>query len=532
MRSAVAGHDHSVSPAVRHKGEYLIGVDIGTSSVKAIAVRADGRLLAHSWVEIEMHRPRPGWAENVAEDWYEGCVLAIRRLLESGISADRSRGIAFVSQRDPMVLLDDNMHPLTPAISWTDRRTEGIAHELVERFGLAWLMQHTGVIPIAGLTLPIIVWTQRNLPDVWARTRHLLFAKDYVLYRLTGRVETDFTMPSRTIMNDLAADDWSAEICGGCDIPLEILPPILNRPWDCFDEFPEAAAELTGLPAGMPIAVGGGDDQSAALGSGAIDDDDLSAGTGTSSDWRCVKSTAMPDSAGHADVARHVVDGKWVLAVTIESTGSSLRWFRDAFPDPDVRQRGYLALMEQAESVPPGAEGLLFMPFVDGARRAPRYIDGATGSFHGIISGHTRAHFVRAILEGIAFQYPRTLELIAPSRPRTQPIAMVDAETRGEVWNQIKADVTGVPITTPAIYESAALGAVALAGQAGRVFSDARDAVEQLVHPARVYEPDTGRHALYAEIRERWEQIYGAVSSTYSTEAVPQRPPTATSTEV
>jgi xylulokinase len=502
----------------QHDEEYLIGVDIGTSSVKAIAVTSDGRLLAHSWVEHPMHRPRPGWAENDADDWFDGSVNAIRQLLEGGLRPDGARGIGFVSQRDPMVLLGDDLRPLTPAISWTDRRTEREAHELVQRFGQPWLMQHTGVIPIAGLTLPIVLWTRRHLPDVWARTRRLLFAKDYVLLRLTGRAETDVTMPSRSILNELATDDWSPVVCDACGIDRAMLPPIVNRPWERFDELSAAAAELTGLPAGLPIAAGGGDDQSAALGAGAIEDHDLCAGTGTSSDWRCVQPACVPDTEGHADVARHVVQDKWILAVTIESTGSSLRWFRDAFPDPDVGLRGYQALMEQAQDVPAGADGLLFLPFVDGARRAPRYVDGATGSFHGIVSGHTRAHFVRAILEGIAFQYPRTLALIAPSRPRTQPIAMVDAETRGAVWNQIKADVTGVPITTPQIFESAALGAVALAGQAAGVFADARQAVDGLVHPRRVYEPDPDRHALYDELRERWELIYTAVSSTYSTE--------------
>jgi xylulokinase len=505
--------------------DYLIGVDIGTSSVKAIAVSHAGRLLAHSGVEHAMHRPRPGWAENNADDWFDGCVAAISRLLQGGISPARARGLAFVSQRDPMVLLGDDMRPLTPAISWTDRRTEPEARALRERFGLQWLMQRTGVIPIAGLTLPVLLWTQRHLPGVWARTRRLLFAKDYVLYRLTGRAETDLTMPSRTIMNDVTTDDWSPEICSACGVDVSLLPSVVNRPWDCFDELSPAAAQLTGLPPGVPIAVGGGDDQSAALGAGAVSDDDLCAGTGTSSDWRCVQSVCVPDTEGHADVARHVVADKWVLAVTIESTGSSLRWFRDAFPDPDVTQRGYLALMDQAESVPDGADGLLFLPFGDGARRAPRYVDGATGSFHGIVSGHTRAHFVRAILEGIAFQYPRTLELIAPHRPRTQPIAMVDAETRGGVWNQIKADVTGVPISTPQIFESAALGAAILAGQAAGTFADAREGVSRLVHPARVYEPDSERHARYAELRERWETIYDAVRPTYSTQsAAPRRP--------
>lgn len=515
-----------------HNDEYIIGVDIGTSSVKAIAVTPDGRLLANSWVEHVMHRPRPGWAENDAEDWFDGSVEAIRRLLRAGIAPGGARGIAFVSQRDPMVLLGSDLRPLTPAISWTDRRTEPEAHELLDRFGREWLMERTGVIPIAGLTLPILVWTQRHLPDVWRQTRRLLFAKDYVLYRLTGRAETDPTMPSRTMMNDLATDDWSPEICEACGIDADLLPPVINRPWERFDELSPSAAELTGLPAGLPIAVGGGDDQSAALGAGAIEDQDLAAGTGTSSDWRCVQSVCVPDTEGHADVARHVVADKWVVAVTIESTGASLRWFRDAFPDPDVGQRGYLALMEQAEGIAQGAEGLLFMPFVDGARRAPRYIDGATGSFHGIVSGHTRAHFVRAILEGIAFQYPRTLELIAPDRPRTQPIAMVDAETRGGVWNQIKADVTGVPISTPQIFESAALGAAILAGQAAGTFADARRAVDGVVRPARVYEPDPERHSRYLEIYERWELIYKAVSQTYNVEGASQQPLDSSPTEV
>lgn len=492
----------------------MIGVDIGTSSVKAIAVAPDGRLLADSWVEHPMHRPRPGWAENDADDWFDGATEAIRRLL-GGCAPAGARGIAFVSQRDPMVLLDEHMRPLAPAISWTDRRTEPQVRELLDRWGLAWLMERTGVIPIAGLTLPILMWIQSNLPEAWARTRGLLFAKDYVLYRLTGRAETDVTMPSRSIMNLVATDDWAPEICEALGIGHELLPPILNRPWERFDELSPAAAGMLGLPAGLPIAAGGGDDQSAALGAGAIEDHDLCAGTGTSSDWRCVRSECVPDLQGRADVARHVVAGKWVTAVTIESTGSSLRWFRDAFPDPDVSQRGYLALMEQAESVPLGADGLLFMPFVDGGRRAPRYVDGATGSFHGILSGHTRAHFVRSILEGIAFQYPRTLELIAPGRPPTQPIAMVDAETRGAAWNQIKADVTGVPMSTPQIFESAALGAAVLAGQASGTFATAREAVDSLVHPARVYEPDPDRHARYAELRERWERVYEAVSQTY-----------------
>lgn len=498
---------------------WLLGIDIGTSSVKALAVGLDGRPLARASVEHPMHRPRPGWAENDPEDWLRGVVEAVHRLLASDdVDGTGVLGLALVSQRDPWVILDADMAPLRPSISWTDRRTEAELAGFFKRFDRPWLIERTGVLPIPGLGLPTLLWVQHHEPDVWRAARRLMSPKDYVLWRLTGADGTDVSMPARSIMNDVRDDSWSQEICEAAGVASELLPEIRWHPWERVAELPPAAAELLGLRQRTPVAAGGGDDPSATLGAGAINDGDLCAGTGTSSDWRIVTSECKPDSKlARGDLARHLVPDRFIFEVCIESTGSSLRWFRDAFPDPDPETNGgYLALIEHARQIPPGADGLMFLPFVDGCNRAPWFLEGATGSFLGILSGHTRGHFVRAILEGIAYQYPPTLELIAPGGQVRKPITLVDGESRSELWNQLKADVMGIPLRTAEVSESAALGAAIVAGQAAGLFADAAGGVRALVRFKRTYEPDPDRQAVYAELRKRHNEVFAGVRKTYS----------------
>lgn len=494
---------------------WLLGIDIGTSSVKAIAVAVDGRQLACTSVEHPMHRPRPGWAENDPEDWFRGVCQATHKLVGSdAVDAGALLGIGLASQRDPWVILDGRHNLLAPSISWTDRRTEPDLIEFYERLDRTWLIDRTGVLPIPGLGLPTLLWAQRHRSDIWGAARSLMSAKDYVLWRLTGVTGTDISMPARSVMNDVRRDAWCPEICDAAGIPIdELLPVVSWQPWEAVAELSKQGGELLGLPPGVLIAAGGGDDPSATLGSGAIDDGDLCAGTGTSSDWRLVTSDCAPDSElARGDLARHVIADRFIFEVCIESTGSSLRWFRDAFPN---QHGGYVALIEQARSIPPGADGLVFLPFVDGSNRAPWFLEGATGGFLGIVSGHTREHFIRAIIEGIAFQYPPTLALIAPDRDPSQPITLVDGEAGSELWNQIKADVLGIPIRTTEVKECAALGAAILAGQAAGLFASAGQGVRALVRFNRIYEPDPQSHAVYTELRAAQKQIFDAVRPTY-----------------
>jgi xylulokinase len=508
----------------RSSGDWVLGVDIGTGSVKALAVTLDGRPLATSCVEHPMHHPRPGWAENDPDDWLRGVVGAVRQIVAAdGVDPGAVAGMCVVSQRDPWVLLDAGDQPLRASIAWTDQRSEADLAEFARLMGRPWLIDRTGVLPIAGLGLPTLLWIQRHDPEAWSSTRRLLSPKDYVLFRLTGLVGTDISTPARSVMNDLRTDGWSAEICSAAGIALDLLPEVSWQPWQRVAELGADAARLLGLPAGVPVAAGGGDDPSATLGAGAVDIDDLCAGTGTSSDWRLVLGAGEPDTAlARGDVARHVVADRYLFEVCIESTGSSLRWFRDAFGGG----ASYAELVEEASTVPPGADGLVFLPFVDGAKRAPWYLEGAAGGFLGIASGHTRAHMARALLEGVAFEYPPTLELISPGRDPDRPITLVDGEAHADVWNQIKADVTGVPIRTTAIRESAALGAAILAGQSVGGFADAADGARRLVRFDRVYEPEPMRHAHYGELREHYQGVLDAIRPLFRA-ADPYPAPTA-----
>ncbi|HYM50441.1 MAG TPA: FGGY family carbohydrate kinase [Candidatus Limnocylindrales bacterium] len=499
----------------------LLGSDLGTSSTKTVLMSETGHLLAEAVQEYPMHRPHPDWAENDPDDWLRAVLDTVRRVIAAaGADPARIRGWSLVSQRDPVVLLDEGGRVLTPSISWVDRRTLDLNRELFEIFGYTRLVDLTGVRPIGGLTLHNLVWTMRHRPDVWGQVRHILFAKDYVLYRLTGQIGTDSSTPSRSVMNDVRAGGWSHRICDRMGIDVSLLPEIRWHPWQQLDELSATAAAATGLRPGIPIAAGGGDDQSATLGAGVISPGDICAGTGTASCWRSVTDVCRPEPQGRADLSPHVVPDRYVLEMTIASTGSSLRWLRDTFAQDALAEEArtgksaYDSLVEAAAQVPPGADGLLYYPYLEGAR-TPRYNDDGSGVFFGLRASHTRAHFVRAVLEGVAFQYPATLALLASQGMGGGRFSLVDGETRSPLWNQIKADVLGRPVHVPRVIQSAAVGAVILAGMAAGVFRDAQEGVEAVVHWDRVYEPDPLRQARYRELGDRYERVYPMLDEAF-----------------
>lgn len=498
---------------------YLLGTDVGTSGTKTVLVGASGALAAEATIEYPMHSPRAGWAENDPDDWYRAVVDSARRCVATGgIAGDAIRGWCLVAQRDPFVLLDGFDRPLGNSISWIDRRTLGIQHELLDRFGLERLVDITGVRPIAGLSLHNLLWIKRFEPSVYAEARRLLFVKDYLVFRLAGIAATDRSTPSRSVMNDVRRSAWSEDICEAFGINTSLLPEIRYEPWQPVDGLSPQTAALVGLEAGTPLAAGGGDDQSAAFGAGTIDSGDLCGGTGTASGWRCVTRECKPEPAGRADLSPHVVPDRYLYETTIASTGSSLRWARDLFafdPGPlNGHRSAYDVMVDEASAVPIGSDGLFYYPYLEGAR-TPRFNDEASGVFYGLRSGHTRAHMVRAILEGVAFQYPPSLDLVRSWGVGINRFSLVDGESRSDAWNQMKADVIGQPIGVPRMTQSAAVGAAMLAGLAAGVYRDPADAVRSLVQFDRIYEANSERHALYEEIRKEYERVYAFLDKAF-----------------
>ena len=318
------------------------------------------------------------------------------------------------------------------------------------------------------------------------------------------------------MLYDLKTKQWSDWICAEADIDTRLLPPIENKPWDVWVPLNSEAANQLGLEPGTTLAAGGGDDPSAALGAGAVETGDVAIGTGTASCWRIVTSSNDADPQGRADIAPHLVANRYVRELIITGTGSSLRWFRNTFGALPGEGDQYERLLAEAAEAPIGSNGLMFFPYLEGAR-APHYINDASGVFFGIRADHTRSHMIRAMLEGIAFQYPPVMDLLRNYTSRMpSKLTLVDDEAASELWNQIKADVCAYPIQTLKTRYGAALGAAILAAQAAGIFTTAREAVSAMVHQDRVFEPNSKSHSEYQVLRARYEEVLKHLSGAYN----------------
>ena len=485
----------------------VIGADVGSSALKAAIVCADRGVLAVDERPYPMLRPYPGWAENDAEDWWRALVTAVRALLDtSGEDPASVVALCVSSQRDIAVLLDRNGAPLAPCIHWSDRRDPGETAELYAALGEQRLIDTSGTLPIPGLILPNLVWSKRHLPDAWAAADIALTPKDFIAYRLTGERGTDPTGLTRSILNDWRLGTWSDAVCDDAGIERDLLPEVRFNAWQARGALlPDAAAEL-GLAVGTIVAAGGGDDQSSMLGCGVLDTGDLSVGCSSSTSLRVVTDEPIFDPTGAIGICPHVVPDRFIGEIVVTGPGTSLRWFRETFGTGTP----YEELIEEADLAGPGAGGLLAFPYIEGTT-VPTQVPQARAAFVRVDAHHVRGHFTRALLEGIAYQYPGLLRMIEDRGHPITRITLSDGEARSAVWNQIKADVTGRTIRATTVAEAPAIGSAINAGIAAGVFADHRSAVERIIKPPLVFEPDAEMHRRYAELVAEWSPISDAI---------------------
>ena len=485
---------------------YVVGADIGSSGLKAVLVHPDRGVVAVAEHSYPMHRPQRGWAENDPDDWFRALAQAVPELLSgAGVPASVVKGLCVVGQRDVAVLLDEAGTVLGPCIHWTDRRGPGETRELYDRLGRATLIDRSGTLPIPGLVLPNLAWTKKHQPEVWAQVRWALQPKDYIAYRLTGDIGTDPTGPTRSILNEWREQDWSIQTCREADIPREILPDVRYQPWEPRGTLGEAAYEIGLLP-GTVLVAGGGDDPAAALGSGVVNAGDVSMGTGSSMSWRVVEVGPKFDPTGLIGLMPHLVPGRYLHEMVATGTGTTLRWFRGVFGDGLT----YEQLIAEAAEVPSGSDGLLCFPYVEGAT-VPLQDDDARAVYYGISGHHHRAHFTRATLEGIAYQYPGLLEVLRTRGHQLGPMTISDGEARSHLWNQIKADVMNQAITPSLRVEAPSIGAAILAGLGIGLFGAVHDALAVVLELAPVVTPDPLTASTYAELRGQWETVRATV---------------------
>jgi xylulokinase len=444
--------------------EPLIGLDVGTSGVKGIALSADGEVLAVAEEGYPLSTPRPGWAEQDPEHWWRAAQAVLARLPEGPVG--------FSGQMHGLVTLDGAGAVLRPAILWNDQRTAAECAEIEERVGLERLIELTGNRALTGFTAPKLLWLRRHEPDVYARIRHILLPKDYVRYRLTGERAIDVADASGTLLFDVARRRWSEEVCAALEIPVEWLPP---------------AHESTEI-------AGAGDQAAAALGVGVAAPGPVSVVLGTSGVVFTALPSYAPDPQARAHVFCHAVPGTWHAMGVMLSAAGSAAWLRGAL-DAELG-----ALDAEAARWSPGTEGLLFAPYLAG-ERTPYPDPDARGAFIGLSLRHDRGALWRAMLEGVAFGLRDSLELLRALGARPEVGRVSGGGARSELWLQIVASVLGLPLERMESEEGSAFGAALLAGVRAGVFPDALAAVERCVRPRSIVEPVWDYEDGYARFR-------------------------------
>jgi xylulokinase len=456
----------------------LVGLDVGTTGVKALALSPKGEVVGRAEEEYPLSTPRPGWAEQDPEDWVRGAERALRRL---GVESER---VGLSGQMHGLVALDSEQRVLRPAILWNDGRTAAECAEIEERLGLARLIELTGNRALPGFTAPKLLWLRRHEPDVYDRIACVLLPKDYVRLKLFEELATDVADASGTLLFDVANRRWSEEVLAALELPPEWLPPVRE------------STEVAGA----------GDQAAGALGVGVHSPGPASVVLGTSGVVLAPLDAFAPDPEGRAHVFCHAVPGTWHAMGVMLSAAGSLDWFRRAL----APEAGYDRLDAEAESWEPGAEGLLFAPYLAG-ERTPHADPDARGAFVGLSLRHNRGALVRAVLEGVAYGLRDSLELLRGLGCTVEAGRVSGGGARSPLWVKIVASVLGIPLQRTAAEEGAAFGAALLAGVASGVFRDVREAVDACVHVRGEVEPDPEWERVYADGYERFRALYPAL---------------------
>jgi xylulokinase len=499
---------------------YLIGVDLGTSACKTVIFSLGGKKISDAQREYPIYHPRPTWAEQKPTEWWRAAAESIRESLrKAGIKGDEIAGLAVDSQREAVVPIGEDGRELYNSIIWLDGRTRPQVEKIREMISEGEVLSITGAGIDPVFSASKILWLKENKPEVFEKAWVFLCAKDYIVYKLTGQPATDYSMASRTLLFDIRKRRWSEKICSAIGIPAEKLPP-LKESTDIIGEVSHEASEETLLPRGLPVVNGGGDRPCECLGAGVTSEGQVNIGTGTGSAVEVPLAKPRVDEKARIPCCCHVIPETWVYEAIIATTGASLRWFRDQFGGEEKAEAErtdkdpYDLLVESAAAISPGSDGLLFYPYLTGAF-SPKFNEKVRGVFFGVSLSHTKAHFIRAILEGVAFQYLETFGILVDLGVKIERASMVGGETRSDVWNQIKADIIGIEIRIPEVDDAAALGAALLAGTGTGEYSSLKRAAEEAVSIRKVYRPRMETRRLYLEAYKRYRGVYDFIEKAY-----------------
>jgi xylulokinase len=489
----------------------LLGIDVGTGGSRAVVIDQSGRIVASATVEHEpFASPHTGWAEQDPDDWWRASAAAIRLVTPNdNVQGEQIAAVGLSGQMHGSVLLNDRDEVLRPALIWCDQRSAVQCEQLTEKIGAAELIKLTCNPALTGFTLPKMLWVRDNEPEIWGQVRSVLLPKDYVRFKLTGDKATDVSDASGTLLLNVAERKWSDQMLDATGIDSSLLPRVFESP-EITGTISAAVAESTGLRAGTPVVGGAGDQAGGAVGIGIVHPGAVSATIGTSGVVFAATNSPALDPKGRVHTFCHAIPGRWHVMGVTQGAGLSMRWFRDQFGAGFGDGDPYDRMTAEAAQVEPGANGLFWAPYLMG-ERTPHLDPNARAALVGLTASHTRAHVIRAIMEGVAFSLRDSFEIFAEMQVPVETIRLGGGGARSGLWRQIQADIYGRKVATVEAEEGAAYGVAMLAGVGIGTWPSVDSACEAVVRTRDEVEPDEKAATLLARQYKAYQAMYPAL---------------------
>ncbi|MCL2111221.1 MAG: xylulokinase [Clostridiales bacterium] len=498
----------------------LLGIDVGTSGTKVALFGVGGELLASHIGEYPLYQPENGWAEQEPTDWWRASVDGVRAVLAKAGGVEVC-GIGLSGQMHGLVMLDKDGEALRPSIIWCDQRTESETEDMCRILGRDRIIEITANAPMTGFTAAKILWVKKHEPALYEKCVHILLPKDYIRYKLTGEFATEVSDASGMQLMDVAKREWSPEVCDKLGIDMGLLAK-MHESQDVTGLTSAACAEQTGLPAGIPVVGGAGDNPAAAVGTGVVVQGKAFTTIGSSAVVYAVSDEVRIDMAGRVHALCASVPGKWTVMSCTQAAGLSVQWLRNNVCTEEIREAEaagidpYILMDRLAAEAPIGSDRLLFLPYLMG-ERSPHPDPDCRGVFFGLSGVHGRANLIRAVREGVAFSQLECVEVFREMGVPVGDMMVTGGGAKSPLWRQMLADLYGCPVSVPASDEGAALGAAILAGVGTGVYNNLPEACGQLIGKGDTTMPDEASGMAYAPYFELYKQLYLSLKADFKT---------------
>jgi xylulokinase len=483
--------------------KYVIGIDLGTSAVKILLINQEGKVCKEVKKTYPLIQEKSGFSEQNPEHWVEKTTEGLAELVrDSKNELCNIEGISFAGQMEGLVLLDENNNVLRNAILWNDSRTAKQVEKIYEIVGEERVLGITKNLPMIGLTLPNLLWVKDNEPEVYSKVKMFLLPKDYLRYRMVGKINSEFSDASATLMLNIKEKKWSNEILNLLDIDPDICPPLVES-HECVGTISKEFAQYTGLLETTRVFAGGADNACGAVGAGILTDGRTLCSIGTSGVVVAFEKTAGKDFQGKVNYFNHAKEDSYFIMGAALSAGYSLSWFKNII----AREEDFETFLAGISEVPIGANGLLFTPYLVGERTP--YLDSVIrGSFIGLDSTHEKADFARAVIEGVTLALCESVDILRESGKVIDSVISIGGGSKNETWLQIQADIFNAKVIKLASEQGPGLGAAMLAAYGCGWFSSLEECSDHFINVEKTFTPIQENVAKYRELFTIYKDVY------------------------